>query len=185
LRSALIGDWRLPWNLSRHDVSERVKQAASFSCFAFGPPLVYRIWLALWLHGTGIPVAAAVTPLSGVLGGIGSGQLLLETTTIFIPAAICASLAVRALLGGQRAIELPTYLVIAFFSLVTLNKVFFQDVIGMYRVSTGIAFTALYCVPRFDAVSNRSRFWLTICAVLWLMPVALFLIVSALQPVTP
>jgi hypothetical protein len=80
---------------------------------------------------------------------------------------------------------LPTYLVITFFSLVTLNKVFFQDVIGMYRVSTGIVLTALYCVPRFDSVSNRSRFWLTICAVLWLMPVALFLIVSALQPVTP
>jgi hypothetical protein len=177
----LIGDWRLPWKLQAGDVARRIKDAALFSVVAFGPPLVYRVWLALWLHSTGIPSNAAVAPLSGALSGIGAGPLFLETVCIFIPAGICAWLAVRALLRRQRAIELLTYLVVGFFSLVTLNKVFFQDVIGVFRVSTGVAFAALYCVPCFDAVSARSRLWLASSAGLWLLPVGLGVIVSVLD----
>jgi hypothetical protein len=114
---------------------------------------------------------AAVAPLSGALGGEASGALILESIFIFIPAGICAWLAVQALIRGERAIALPTFLLVTFFSLVTLNQVFFQNFIGLFRVSTGVVFAALYCIPYFDAVSRRSRLWLTAAGTLWLLPV--------------
>jgi len=167
----LIGDWRPPSRLSRQDIVSRIRNAAVFSAFAFGPPLAYRVWLIFWLHATGIPSNAAVAPLSGALGGEASGALILESIFIFIPAGICAWLAVQALIRGERAIALPTFLLVTFFSLVTLNQVFFQNFIGLFRVSTGVVFAALYCIPYFDAVSRRSRLWLTAAGTLWLLPV--------------
>jgi len=152
--------WRLP---------------ALFAALALGPLLVYKVSLLFWL-GTSTPsippgLYPQIVPFGGLLADWQWNARILEiVAAVIVPALICAGMGIWALRRREAPPEIWLLLANVQLFVVMLNSTNFTTIIASARVTTGVLFAALLCVPIFDRRTGHNRAWLRISIALWFIP---------------
>jgi hypothetical protein len=153
------------------------------------PYVVWRVFLLAWLGATGIraDLAPQLVPFGGLLAlwPLNAEQSR-TVVVVIVPALICAGLGLWALRRHIFSVEAWALLANVLVFVVVLPKLDYVDFSGTGRITTGVVLAALFCVPAFDRLGRRNRWWLAVCAALWLSVTAaslLLAVVSALAHV--
>jgi hypothetical protein len=87
-----------------------------------------------------------------------------------------------ALIRGIWRVEVVVLLVTVQLSVVFINADYFHDVVGgLMRVSIGVVLAALFCIPAFDQLQPKPRWWLRIRAGGWLILVPAFALLGIVE----
>jgi hypothetical protein len=150
----------------------RFIQAAWFIAVAVGPLLVYKAWLdfGLKMREASSDVYPQPIPFEGILSywPLGSQQVL-EVVAIVIPGLICAGVALVALRQGVVSAAIAALCINVIFVVILLSPESYFHYTAAGRHSEGVMMAALYCLPAFDIVTGRRRWWLALSAVGWLL----------------
>lgn len=153
-------------------------RAAVFFGISVGPLLLWKLFLLRWLRSiTLAQEGGSITPLKALtMPSMLNGSTLIVFATAVVPGCICAGMALWALYRREWDVKVWTLLVVTVFSIFTLDPQFYRDLFGMFRVSSAVILSALYCLPTFDRLTRNSRKWLWGCLVAWFpIPFALAL----------
>lgn len=165
-------------------LSRRIKVAISIGLPALAPFAVYKLFLALWLHASGLPSsghgqAFGLVPFAGALGPLSALNRSIAVLTVIMPALVCACVAIRAWRSGRFLPQWWALLGNIQVCVVMLDAASYVDSFGSERVSTGVLLAALYCVPLFGSVVVVRR-WFAIAATGWLLMAPFYLVITPL-----
>ena len=147
---------------------------------ALGPLLLYKGFLLLWLGSLGLPsdLSVQVLPFRGilVLWPWQTNQIA-ALLCIIAPAMLCAGVGVWALWKRAAGIEVWALLANVLLFVVLLAPPPYIEIFGSERVTMGVVLAACYCLPTFDRLTNRRRWWFWGSTALWqaLLPVLVIL----------
>lgn len=155
------------------------RNAALLASVAFVPFLLYKLFLLLWLGSPGVrsDLAPRWIPFEGLLVYWPWPTLGWTVYTLVLPALLCAILGLLALRRQFFSVEIWALLANVLLFIVMLPPLDYVDYQGTSRITTGVVLAALYCVPAFDAIMWRRRWWLLACGALWIT-VTIFLFVT-------
>jgi hypothetical protein len=148
----------------------RLPRAALFGAIAGLPLALYELFLKLWLHTLPAATGQLAPPLAGSSTLTWQDHnLYLDIGCVIIPAAICTGMGLWALKRGLWRFEIFALLITIQLSITLAASDYWRDALGgLMRLSIAVVLLALCCVPIFDRVSSRKRWWLRLCAVCWL-----------------
>ena len=171
-----LRDWRERLMAS---VRSGWRDAALLLGIAFGPFLLYKLFLLGWLGSPGVraDLAPNLIPFEGLLVYWPWPTLGWTVATIVVPALVCAVLGLLALRRQLFSVEVWALLANVLLFVVMLPSLDYVDYQGTSRITTGVVLAALFCVPAFDAVVGRHRWWLSVCGALW-VTITLILLVN-------
>jgi hypothetical protein len=158
------------WESWRQRLAVNWRPAALLLGVAFAPLALYKTFLTLWLGSAGIPeqVRFEIIPFGGIISSWPwDGHRLVEVEGVVLPALICLGLVLFALRRAPRSVTLWSLLVNILFFVVLIPRLSFTDIFASSRLSTGVIFAALYCLPTFDAQLRGKRLWLVATTALW------------------
>jgi len=145
------------------------------------PYVVWRVFLFVWLGASGIntDLVPQLVPFGGLLAlwPLNAEQSR-TVAVVIVPALICAGLGVWALRQRIFAVEVWALLAHVLVFVVMLPELDYVDFGGTGRITTGVVLAALFCVPTFDRLGRRNRWWLAVCAALWLSVTAASLLLA-------
>ncbi len=148
------------------------------------PYVLWRVFLLVWLGATGIntDLVPQLVPFGGLLAlwPLNAEQLR-TVVVVIVPALICAGLGVWALRQRIFAVEVWALLAHVIVFVVMLPELDYVDFGGTGRITTGVVLAALFCVPTFDRFGRRNRWWLAVCAALWLSVTAVSLLLAVVS----
>ncbi|MGZ3714053.1 MAG: hypothetical protein ACXVA4_01420, partial [Ktedonobacterales bacterium] len=155
------------------------RNAAILLSVAFAPYLLYKLFLLLWLGSPGVraDLSPQLIPFGGLLVYWPWPTLGWTIATLVVPALICAVLGLLALRRQPFSVEVWALLANVLFFIVMLPPLDYVDYQGTSRITTGVVLAALLCVPAFDPLTGRHRWWLSICGALWIT-ITVFLLVT-------
>lgn len=143
------------------------------------PYVLWRGFLLAWLGATGIrtDLAPQLIPFGGLLAlwPLNAEQSR-TVVVVIVPALICAGLGLWALRRHLFSVEVWALLANVLVFVVALPKLDYVDFSGTGRITTGVVLAALFCVPAFDRLGRRNRWWIAVCAALWLYVTAISLL---------
>ena len=152
------------------------RRALVFLTISVAPYLAFRAFLLAWLGTVGLrsDLVPQLVPFGGILAlwpwtGGQSGTIVL----VIAPALVCAGLALWTLRRGVYAVEPWALLANVLLFVVLLPTPDYVDFGGTGRITTGVVLAAIICAPAFDRLGRRSRWWIAICAPLWLCVTAI------------
>ena len=159
IRAALKANWR----------------RAALLAGSLVPLVVYKLFLWAWLGSPGTPaqVRFELVPFAGLAAyWPWRGFQYVEVENVVLPALICATVAVAALLRLRRARRDPAVCallanVLLFVLLLPASS--YVDQFASTRIATGVLLAALLCIPVFDTLTRGRRTWLLAAAALWLV----------------
>jgi hypothetical protein len=136
---------------------------------AVGPLLLWKLFLLHWMKSMTLSQeSGSVTPLKALtMPSMMNGSTLIVVLTAVVPGLICGGMAVRALIRREWDVKVWTLLVVVVFSVITLDPQFYKDLFGMFRVSSAVMLSTIYCLPIIDRVTGGSRKWLWACFAGW------------------
>jgi hypothetical protein len=151
------------------------RQGAILAALAALPFVAYKVFLTVWLGGSGLSdYSLARLPLSGLFS-TGSWEVwdTQVLRSVVVPALLCAAMGVWAL--WRRVWPAPVWALLlnVWVCVLCLQPDSFDPFRAPARIATGVVIAALLCVPAFDSlVRTRSilllRWWLIVCGLLWL-----------------
>lgn len=167
-RDRLLASMRAGW-----------RNAALLLGFAFAPFLLYKLFLMLWLGSPGVrsDLTPQLIPFGGLLVYWPWPNLGWTLATLVVPALVCAVLGLLALRRQPFSVEIWALLANILLFIVMLPPLDYIDYQGTSRITTGVVLAALFCVPAFDALTGRRRWWLSFCGALW-VSITVFLFVT-------
>ena len=165
---------------------ERLKanwlRAALFLMLALAPLALWKGFLLLWLKSTGVP--AVDSPEIIPFGGIASlwpwqANQIAAVVAIICPALICAGMGLWALWKRSWTPELWALLLNIQLFVVMLTAPEYLEIFGSERLAMGVVLAACCCLPSFDRLTGKKRWWFWTSSILWqaLIPV-LFILAS-------
>ena len=149
-------------------------KAAAFGAIALGPYLAWRRFVQHWLHAagsvSGVSTSYQAAPLSGVLtSALSTATKVMYLFVLFIPALLCAGMALWAVVRRVWAVPVALLLVLIEVSVVSLNVDYFVDVYGVLRVEAGVILAATLCLPYFGRLTRGNSLWFYACSGGWLL----------------
>lgn len=155
------------------------RNAALLLGAAFVPFLLYKLFLLLWLGSPGVraDLSPQLIPFYGLFVYWPWPSLGWTIATLVVPAILCAALGLLALRRNPFSVEVWSLLANVLLFIVMLPPLDYVDYQGTSRITTGVVLAAILCVPAFDAVLWRRRWWLIFCGLLWIT-VTIFLFVT-------
>lgn len=174
----LFGNRGMPPGLDRFALFRRALPGAlALFGLTLVPYTVEKIVLYLWMHSLTLPANQQVAPLSGVLDPHVWGQsLVTDSLTALVPALVSVVVVVWAIARGARQLSVVALLLLLVVTTVTLNPVYFTDIVGLMRANTLVVMASLYAMPAVAVVFRGNNLWLYVCAAFWLsMTPALFI----------
>lgn len=166
---------RLPQRLDPRAFARREVwgQAALLLALAGLPLLLYKGFLLAWLGSTGVP--SELSPFQLPFHGIAvywpwapGSQQLEEARTVILPALVCAGIGVWALWRRAWRVEVWALLVNVLVFVVLLPPYSYHQIFASSRITTGVVLAALLCLPIFDKLMGKNRWWFWVSAALWL-----------------
>ena len=165
---------------------ERLKanwlRAALFLTLTLAPLALWKGFLLLWLKSTGVP--AVDSPEIIPFGGIASlwpwqTNQIAAVVAIICPALICAGMGLWALWKRRWTVEVWALLLNIQLFVVMLTAPEYKEIFGSERLAMGVVLAACCCLPSFDRLASKRRFWFWSSSILWqaLIPV-LFILAS-------
>jgi hypothetical protein len=143
----------------------------AFVTLSFGPFVVWKGFLWHWLGSIGRTggVYPQPVPFRGLLsywpwGSDGFEQFV----AIVVPAMLCLGLCCWALKRRLFRPELWALLLNILLFVVFLNTKSYVEYYASGRIAIGVVLGALYCLPLFHCLARRIRWWIWVCALLWL-----------------
>jgi hypothetical protein len=152
------------------------RPALVFVTVAVGPYLAYRAFLLAWLGAVGIrtDLVPQLVPFGGLLALWPlNGEQWRTVVVVIVPALICAALGIWALWRRSLTVEVWALLANVLLFVVLLPAPDFVDFGGTGRIATGVVLAAILCAPAFGRLGRGSRWWIAICAALWLYVTAM------------
>jgi hypothetical protein len=164
------GDWR-----ARPAMNWR--GAALLLALGLGPLLLYKGFLYLWLGQIGVPGVdlgaadggqLASFPLQGILAHwpwdweTGSAVI-----AVAAPGLLSAGVGVWALKRGARHVAIWALLANVLFLVILLGPAPYGVFADVEPVTGGVVLAALFCLPVFDPLVNKTRWWFWGCLLLW------------------
>ncbi len=146
------------------------RQAALLLSLALGPLVLYKGFLLLWLHSAGLPadLSPEIIPFRGilVLWPWQTNQIA-ALICIIVPALICAGMGLWALWKRAWAVEVWALLLNILLFVVLLAPPPYIEIFGSERVTIGVVLAACYCLPSFDRLNGKQRWWFWSSSALW------------------
>jgi len=148
----------------------RWRQTALFLGTSLAPIALYKLLLWAWLGVIGQTGGLYPDPIP--FGGLlfywpWHANQIEELVAVVLPAVLCGIVALRALRRGERHVEVWSLLANVLLFAVFLNHKSYIEYFASGRIAAGVVLAALLCLPRFDRVTNRNRWWLWGSALLW------------------
>ena len=146
------------------------RPAALMLGLAAGPFLIYKLFLTLWIGGTGVPgeVMPRLIPFSGLIVLLPwRSDEIISLEAVAIPGVICLALSLWAILKRRATIAVWALLLNVVVLVLMLNASSYYDSGAALRVTIGVVLAALLSIPAFDKPGKRSRRWLAFCAPVW------------------
>jgi 4-amino-4-deoxy-L-arabinose transferase-like glycosyltransferase len=150
----------------------RLVRASWFLAVAAGPLLLWKAWLdfGLRMREATSDVYPQPIPFEGILSYWPWGsQQVLEVITIVIPGLICGGVALAAVRRGVFSPPIAVLCVNVIVLVILLSPESYFHYTAAGRHSEGVMMAALYCLPAFDFVTGKRRWWLGASAVGWLL----------------
>lgn len=158
------------WKNWRQRLVTNWRSAGLLLGVAFAPFVLYKVALTFWLGSATIPerVRFEIIPFSGIISSWPwDGHRLVEVEGVVLPALVCLGIALFALRRGARSVAIWALLINILLFVVLIPRLSFTDIFASGRLSTGVIFAALYCVPLFDGLLRGRRLWLVAATTLW------------------
>jgi hypothetical protein len=162
----------------REGVRSNWRRVLIFLTVCAVPYVLWRGFLLAWLGATGIraDLAPQLVPFGGLLALWPlTAEQSRTVVVVIVPALICAGLGVWALRQRIFAVEVWALLANVIVFIFMLPKLDYVDFSGTGRITTGVVLAALFCVPAFERLGRWNRWWLALCAALWLSLTAISL----------
>jgi len=137
---------------------------------SLAPIALYKFLLWAWLGAIGQTGGLYPDPIP--FGGLlfywpWHAAQIEELVAVVFPAVLCGIMALRALRDGERHVEVWLLLANVLLFAVFLNHKSYIEYFASGRIAAGVVLAALLCLPRFDRVTKRNRWWLWGSALLW------------------
>jgi hypothetical protein len=140
----------------------------AWAAIAFGPLLVWKLFLLWWLGSLGLEPLINPIPFGGIASlWPWASEQVEEVRTIVVPGTICGLAAAWALYRGARALPVWALLINVLVLIVFLGRLSYVDISSSGRVTIGVALAAVLSVPY---LLPRARGWFWAAAALWLTP---------------
>lgn len=156
-------------------------RAALFLALALAPLALWKGFLLLWLKSTGIPpdLSPELIPFAGIasLWPWHTNQIA-EVIAIICPALICADMGIWALWRRSWNVEIWALLLNIQLFVVMLAAPPSIEVFGSERVTMGVVLAACCCIPSFDRLTGKRRWWLWSSSILWQLLIPLLVILT-------
>lgn len=175
----------LPWGArsAREVLAERskVRRALLFLAIAVAPLACYKavLYRALGSGGYRAELAPTAIPFGGLLTWYSTLWPLKQAIHVALPGSVCLLIAIRALRQGRRDVQVWLLALHAALFTVFLNAASYKWFEDPVRIAAGVPLAALFALPAIDRSTGGDRLWLLACALLWLWPLAPWL----LQPI--
>lgn len=167
----------------RERIENHWRRAALLLGLVLGPLALYKGFLLLWLHSAGLPSdnTPEVVPFRGIFA-LWPWEINQKAAVICIilPALICGGMGLWALWKQGGTVEVWSMLLSIQLFVVMLAPASYIEIVGSERVTIGVALAACCCLPYFDALSGRKRWWLWTSSGLWLALIPVILLLTAL-----
>ena len=156
------------------------RRAVLWLGLALGPLALYKGFLLLWLKSAGLPpdLSPELVPFRGILSlWPWQTNQIAAAICIILPALICAGMGVFALWKRAWGVEIWALLLNIQLFVVMLAPPPYIEIFGSERVTIGVVLAACCCLPTFDHLTGRRRWWLWSSSLLWqaLIPVLVIL----------
>ena len=142
-----------------------------FTVLSFGPFVLWKGFLWYWLGSIGRTggVYPQPIPFRGILSYWPWGSDGVEQcVALVIPAMLCLFLCFWALKRRLFRPELWALVLNILLFVVFLNTKSYVEYYASGRIAIGVVLAALYCLPLFHTLARRIRWWIWVCALLWL-----------------
>ncbi len=154
---------------------QRLRTGAFLLVPALLPFLLYKAFLLYWLspNTEALPVALLprLVPFSGLISYYPWRNHQVEVIIgVVAPSLICAGLSGWAVWKRRASPAVWLLLSNVLVFVVMLNKLSYENFYAAGRIATGVMLAALLCIPTFDQLTGRNRLWLSLSALLWLLP---------------
>lgn len=154
---------------------QRLRKAAFLLVPALLPFLLYKVFLLWWLspNTEALPPALLprLVPFSGLISYYPWRNHQVEVVIgVVAPSLICAAMGGWAVWKRRAGPEVWLLLANILLFVVMLNKLSYENLYATGRIATGVMLAALLSIPTFDLVNGRNRLWLSLSALLWLLP---------------
>ncbi len=166
------GDWR-------ERFAANWRGAALLLVVGVAPLLLWKGYLYLWLGQVGVPSVDIGAKEGGQLVGIPfQGIYDLQPwgwpafsaiLAIAAPGVVAACVGIWALKQGVRHVAIWAMLANVLLFVILLGPASYSNFAASEPVSTGAVLAALFCLPIFDPVVSKSRWWFWACLLLWQM----------------
>jgi hypothetical protein len=175
---APAGNTNRPGKLTAH-----WRKGVSFLGIALGPFLLYKLFLLLWLKSLGVPsdLSPELVPFRGILSlWPWQTNQIAAVICIILPALICAGIGLWALWKRTRTVEVWALLLNIQLFVVMLAPPPYVEIFGSERITIGVVLAACFCLPSFDRLTGKRRWWFWSSGLLWqaLLPTLVLLTAS-------
>jgi hypothetical protein len=150
----------------------RWRRAALLLGVSLLPMILYKAFLLLWLGSIGQTgdLYPGLVPFAGLLSywPLKVDQLE-EVFGVVIPALICTGMVLWALWQRLWQPQVWALLANSVLLVVLLNAKSYAEYFASGRIAAGVVLAALYCLPVFDRLTGRSRWWFWASSWFWLL----------------
>jgi hypothetical protein len=156
----------------RDRVRANWRAAGILLLLSFGPFVLLKAFLLVWLRSFGLTQQLGLVPFGGILAywPWQPGQVE-EVRSIVLPAILCGAAATWALLRGIMRVEVWALLVNVLVLVVFLGQASWVDLSSSGRITMGVALAAVMAAA---VIARRGWFWAG--AALWLSPMATWIV---------
>ncbi|HEX6509923.1 MAG TPA: hypothetical protein VF221_20035 [Chloroflexota bacterium] len=134
------------------------------------PLMAWKAFLVVWLGPT--DASTVLTPDPVPFRGLFAyypwdASRVLEVACVVIPGLVCGAVGLRALVRGERRVEVLCLVANVLLFVVFLNKASYFNLTSSGRISAGVVLAALLSLPRLSRIGAGRMTWLWVCAGLW------------------
>ncbi len=145
-------------------------RAAFFLGLALGPLALWKGFLLFWLKSTGVPsdLSPELIPFAGIvsLWPWHTNQIA-AVIAIIAPALICAGMGLWACWRRSGTVETWALLLNMLLFVALLAPPPYVEIFGSERVTLGVVLSACCCLPGFDRLTGKRRWWFWSSSILW------------------
>jgi hypothetical protein len=149
------------------------RKSVLFLAVAFGPLILWKIFLLVWLNSLGLGGVLSPVPFGGIHQLIRHGVVLEQLRTVIVPAFLCLGAAAIAIVVGIRTKQVWALFANSLLYMAFLGPASFDDLLSSARVTIPIALAAVLALPDF---SKPTRAWFWASAGLWVAPMIFWLL---------